>query len=342
MWRSRKLWIAVLAVPLLLVAADSLYWFIAKRNLEDGFAAWVAQVRADGWTIATGKPETGGWPAAAILTVPEVRLQGGDRDILGGLTWTAERLVLRVSLLRPQILSIEPEGGQQLRLSGNPEIPFTASHMHAVLPLAAEPWPHFADIGVTDLRIAGDLATVGTTQVHLDFALEATARQPAIALTLEAGHVGLPPGSARALGPYIASLAIEGDISGPVPPGTIITDQAKAWRSAGGSLNIRHLALQWGSLDLTAHATLTLDDQLQLAGDGSAKATGYGEALDALAAHGVVSRSGATAAKAVLSLLASSPENGGPPSVDVPLMLKYRTLSMRQVPLVRLPELDWP
>jgi hypothetical protein len=43
MWRSRKLWIAVLAVPLLLVAADSLYWFIAKRHLEDGFAAWVAQ-----------------------------------------------------------------------------------------------------------------------------------------------------------------------------------------------------------------------------------------------------------------------------------------------------------
>ena len=68
----------------------------------------------------------------------------------------------------------------------------------------------------------------------------------------------------------------------------------------------------------------------------------YAETLDALAAHGVVSRSAATAAKAVLSLLANNPENGGPPDVDVPLKLKYRTLSMRQVPLVRLPELDWP
>jgi hypothetical protein len=28
--------------------------------------------------------------------------------------------------------------------------------------------------------------------------------------------------------------------------------------------------------------------------------------------------------------------------VEVPLTLQYRTLSMRQVPLVRLPELDWP
>jgi hypothetical protein len=343
MWRSRKLWIAVLAVPLLLIAADSLYWFIAKRNLDDGFAAWVAQARADGWTITTGgKPQAAGWPAAATLTVPVVKLQGGDRDILGGLTWTAERLVLRVSLLRPRILLVEPQGEQQLRLSGNPEMAFTAGHMQAALPLAAEAWPRFADIGLTDLRVAGDLATVGDLRAHLDFAPEATASQPAIGLTLQTERVGLPPGPARALGPFIASLAIEGDISGPVPPGNIVTEQAKAWRDARGSLNIRHLALLWGSLDLTAHATLTLDDQLQVAGDGSAKATGYGEALDALASHGVISRSGATAAKAVLSLLASNPENGGPPSVDVPLTLKYRTLSMRQVPLVRLPELDWP
>jgi len=332
----------VLAVPLLLVAADSLYWFIARQHLEDGFAVWVAQARADNWTMTTGTPEAGGWPASATLTVPAVKLQGGDRDILGGLTYTAERLVLRVSLLRPDILLVEPQGEQQLRLSGNPEVAFTASHMQAALPVAAEPWPRFADIGVTDLRMAGDLATVGSLQVHLDFVPEAKASQAAIGLTLRAERVGLPPGPGRALGPYIASLAIDGNLSGPVPPGSTITDQAKAWRGAGGSLKIRHMALLWGSLDLTAQAMLTLDDQLQLAGDGSAKTTGYAETLDALAAHGVVSRSAATAAKAVLSLLASNPENGGPPDVDVPLTLKYRTLSMRQVPLVRLPELDWP
>jgi hypothetical protein len=341
MWRSRKLWIAVLAVPLLLIAADTLYWFIAKRNLEDGVAAWVAQARVEGWTITTGKSEAGGWPVAATLSVPAVRLQGGDRDILGGLTWTAERLVLRVSLLRPRILVVEPQDEQQLRLSGNPAVAFTASHMQAALPIA-EPWPRFANIGVTDLRMAGDLATVGSLRVHLDFTPEAHANQPAIGLTMVTERLGLPPGPARALGAYVESLVIEADVSGPVAPGRTVTDQAKAWRDAGGSLNIRRVALQWGSLDLTAHAKLMLDDQLQVAGDGSVQATGYGEALDALASHGGISRSGATAAKAVLSLLASNPENGGPPSVDVPLTLKYRTLSMRQVPLVRLPELDWP
>jgi hypothetical protein len=28
--------------------------------------------------------------------------------------------------------------------------------------------------------------------------------------------------------------------------------------------------------------------------------------------------------------------------VEVPMTLEFRTLSVRQVPLLRLPELDWP
>jgi len=339
---SRKLWIVALAAPLLLVAADSLYWFLVKRNLEDGFAAWVAQARAAGWTITAGNQQVGGWPFDTILTMSSARFQGGDRDILGGLTWTVERLELRVSLLQPRLLLVELQGGQKLRLSDHPEFAFTANQMQAVLPLDAEPWPHFATIGMADLRVAGDMVTVGGMRAHFDFAPEAKSGQATIGFTLRAERVGLPPGQARALGPYIASLAMEGGVNGPVPPGRTVTDRAKAWRDASGSLDIRHLALTWGSLDLTAHATLTLDDQLQVAGAGSAEAIGFAEALDALAAHGVLSRSAATAAKAVLLLLASNPQNGGPPSVDVPLALKYRTLSMHQVPLVKLPELDWP
>ncbi|MEA2772399.1 MAG: hypothetical protein QOD93_5361, partial [Acetobacteraceae bacterium] len=69
---------------------------------------------------------------------------------------------------------------------------------------------------------------------------------------------------------------------------------------------------------------------------------GYAETLDRLAAAGTLSKSAATAAKAVLSLMAGTSDNDEPSSVDVPLTLQYRTLSMRQIPLVRLPEVDWP
>jgi hypothetical protein len=87
---------------------------------------------------------------------------------------------------------------------------------------------------------------------------------------------------------------------------------------------------------------LALDDQLQPMGSGNGRIVGYAETLDRLAAAGMLTKSAATAAKAVLSLMAATSDSNQPSSVDVPLTLQYRTLSMRQVPLVRLPEVDWP
>ena len=48
MRRRRRLWIVLLASPLVLLAADTLYWWIAISNLEHGFAAWQAESRAAG------------------------------------------------------------------------------------------------------------------------------------------------------------------------------------------------------------------------------------------------------------------------------------------------------
>ena len=48
MRRRRKLWIILLAMPLMLLAADTLYWWIAVGNLGHGFAAWQAERRAAG------------------------------------------------------------------------------------------------------------------------------------------------------------------------------------------------------------------------------------------------------------------------------------------------------
>ena len=99
-----------------------------------------------------------------------------------------------------------------------------------------------------------------------------------------------------------------------------------------------------GLLGVAAAATLALDDQLQPMGTGSARLVGYPAALDALARTGTLSRSAATAAKAVLSLLATSPGGGEQDQVDVPLTLctaRNSRSSIRQIPLIRVPEVDW-
>ena len=142
------------------------------------------------------------------------------------------------------------------------------------------------------------------------------------------------------LGPNISSLSAEG-LNGPLPPPQDIVPWASAWRDGGGSLELS--IWRWLGTTWPHHAgTLALDDQLQPMGSGNARLVGYAETLDRLAAAAILSKSAATAAKAMLSLMAGTGEGDEPSAVDVPLTLQYRTLSMRQVPLVRLPELDWP
>ena len=345
----RRLWIIVLAAPLLLAAADTLYWRLVERDLSDGFAAWLAGRSASGWTVIAGQPVRGGWPLAATLTVPAVSVKGGDPDIPGGLTWSSERLVLRIALLRPKVLEIASEGAQHLRFAEGMEIPYTADRLRVTLPLLPGAPPRTAALTVHDLRAgipagrgAAASLTIGSLRLHLESRPAAQAGDAALAFLLDAEAIGPPASISRSLGPRIASLTLQGSLDGPVPRTHALTERATGWRDGGGTLEIQRVAIHWGPLDLAASATLALDEQLQPMGTGSARVVGYAETLDALAAHGAISRSAATAAKAVLSLLAHSPEDGSPPDVEVPLTLQYRTLSMRQVPLVRLPELDWP
>jgi hypothetical protein len=189
--------------------------------------------------------------------------------------------------------------------------------------------------------------TAGSLSADAGLALAAAQSEPAVAFSVSTEAVALPAAVKWALGPNISSLSVDGVLSGPLPRVRDLTGWAEAWRDGGGSLTITRSALGWGSLGLSASATLALDDQLQPMGSGSARVVGYADTLDHLAAAGVLSRSAAIAAKAVLSLMAGTGMSGTgdtepPPEVDVPLTLQYRTLSMRQVPLVRLPELDWP
>ena len=336
--RRRRLW-RILPAILIVAAAISLYWWLSVERLADGFASWAAAQRQAGWTVAIGTPSRGGWPWAAILTIPDVSLHGDEQDIPGGVSWGADRLVLRVVLWRPTTLQATPEGGQHMRLANGPDVPFTAKRMRLDVRLASAP-PYDFDFTSSALR-AGDMV-VGSLRLHGALRPDAQSGEPALAFTVNAGDISPPAQVSHALGPRIASISADGSLDGPVPHSQSLSQRASDWRDGGGTLALQDVALSWGPLELTGSATLSLDDTLQPMGTGAVKATGYAETLDALAVHGVLTRPAATAAKAVLSLLAQVPDDNGPPSVEVPLTLQYRTLSMRQVPLVRLPEVDWP
>jgi hypothetical protein len=358
MWRKR--WIGLAVLPVLLLAGDFFYWRLAVGKLRTEFEALTRRAPAAGWEIRHGAISAGGWPDTATLRVKNLTVMAsglfghGALKVgtlhLDGVAWGSDEVLLSAGLARPNVLELTPAGVGALRLNDGPTIPVSADHVLLRLTLHLNGSVRAADIDAVNpaAEIPGlGMIRSGRLNGHAELKSNAGRDQPVLAFSVGAGPVTLPGGMNWKLGPEIAELALEGVFNGPLPSGGIakgrgLSALATSWRDEGGSLELQRFVVDWGQARLDATATLALDEDLQPMGAGTGKIAGYGAALDALAADAVLTRSAATAAKAVLSLLANTPADGEPGEVEVPLTLQFRTLSARQVPLVRLPEIDWP
>ena len=346
---GRKGWILVGLLLVAIPAADAIWWRIAIGRVETGFNAWAARARSAGWTVTNGRMTPHGWPWTATVEIADVAISGGADYAPSGLSWHAPNVSLRVPLMRPTSLDIEATGEQRIRIGSLPETVLTASHLLAVYSIVAAEQarglefladrPQWRAVGDTD---SANALTATRVRVQLQIPGDAQANDAGTAFALSAEEISLPSAIRWPLGRSVAALAADGVVAGRIPRIQAPVPWATAWRDGGGSVQLQRVSADWGPLHVSGSATLALDDQLQPMGAGISHLAGYGATLDALAAGGTLSRSAATAAKAVLSLLANAPADDEAADVEVPLTLQYRTLSMRQVPLVRLPEIDWP
>jgi hypothetical protein len=355
-----KRWIALAVLPALLLAGDFFYWRLAVNQLRDGFETWSRRAQGSGWDIRHGAVTEGGWPDAATLRVESLTVRtasvfGRGAISFGSLhldsmAWGSDAILLSTGLARPDALEVTPVGVSALRLNDGQPMPVSAAHMRLRLTLRPSGSLRTVDLDAVTLAVefpGAGMVRVGHLGGHTDLKATAGRDQAVATFSLSAEPVVLPDGMNRGLGTEINEFALEGVLNGPMPAGGFmggqgLAAQATSWRDEGGSLELHRLVIDWGEARLDATATMALDEELQPMGAGTGKIVGYDAALDALAANAALTRSAAKAAKAVLSLLANTPSDGEPAQVDVPLTLQFRTLSVRQVPLVRLPELDWP
>jgi len=158
-------------------------------------------------------------------------------------------------------------------------------------------------------------------------------------MSLDAKTVTLPPDLTTALGDTIDRLTLDLSLNGPVPPGPW-PDPALQWRDAGGVVEVRHLGLAQGELSLSGEGTLAIDPEGQPEGAFAARITGFNAAIEALRKQGLMDDGTAGTVQVVLGLLANGPP-GGPKTLDVPLTVQDRTLSLGPVKLFRLKAVDW-
>jgi hypothetical protein len=139
------------------------------------------------------------------------------------------------------------------------------------------------------------------------------------------------------LGATIGQTALHVQLLG-APPAQWDDTGIKAWRDAGGTVNLNAFSLQWGQLAVSGTGTLALDKEMQPEGALTTHMTGFEQALDSLAAAGWMKLSAASLAKLALGI-ASHPGPDGNPSVDTPLTIQNRRISAGAIKLGQVPEL---
>jgi len=324
----------------LLGAGHAVLWQVAVGRLEAGFHAWAAARRAEGWQVAHAAPERGGWPFAAALTLPDLRVGGTLSGMPAGMAWRSERVRLSIAPPLPDKLRVEAQGSQRL-LRGQEEWPFSAGSLVAFLPLNT-PSPGHATILARQLRLGAteEATMVAEAEAELDFRANVGGNEPAATLALALRGLSLP--MATPLGREVEAMMLEAALTGPLPRGAMPPAAlAAAWRDAGGTLEVRALTLRWGEVAASSAATLALDETLQPTGAGTLRVAGADRVLDALAASGTLPPASAAIARTVLPLLLRPDPAGGPLRLEVPVTLENRTLSAARIPLRRLPPVDW-
>ncbi len=336
----RRLIVAMTAI-LLLVGADWLACVALRARMRTEYAAWVATVTAQGWTVRSANVGEGGFPFGATLTLTGFDLSGGHAMLPGGLDWRSERVIVSAGLAHPTQLGLQPQGEQIIRLASARPVVLSAERLVAFVPLGRR--------SVDRLSLQADGLSAGLAQSHredlqiehLALSLQASRREAAhvsAGAILSASGIALPDNTRWPLGARVKRFACALDLTSPALSGAAAIEQARAWRDWGGALTVHDLRLEWGPADLRASARLGLDQNLQPAGTGTAALRGWAQTVDALAAGGAMPVGMAQTVKMVMGLMAPS---GDGAALNLPLRLKDSTLSVGKIPLIQLRAIGW-
>jgi len=312
--RWKRIGLTLGVVGSLAVAADTAAWIWSTDRLSASIEKQADALRARGWKVALDPLRRTGWPARA-------HIEGGPASFAAaGLILHAESVTADAALLQQGPLTMR-SAGHQLRFGQGPPMPITSQKVLIE--------PHTNSVGVTATGIA--VANTGKAAV---LRMQVEAGQ--LLLTAENLDFSNAPGR---LVPPIDAIGVTVEMIKPIPLAVDPHDAAVEWRDIGGTANLIVLNLTMRDLNVSGHATLSLDASLQPKLDGVIHIVGYRAGLDTLTALGLLKAATATAAKTVLDLLAAPSADGG---ADIPVRIADNVLIAGQFSLLRLPALDWP
>lgn len=309
---SRRLWWLTAAV-VALVLAHGIVWLHAVRQLSHALEDQAGALRAYGLRVTPGPVRWGGWPGRAVVALGPASMEAD------GFAWRASEVAAGTALFRSAPVALQIKGGR-IRF-GSAEVAVDA---RGVLVEAA---PGGAVITAAELGVSGAFEAEG---------VQATLAPGAV--TAAVGRVRLS-GHRGAVGPMVDTLTLHAATTAPFRPADNLETVLRTWRNAGSAVDLSATARMAGPAEAVGRATLRLDGALQPKLDGTVHITGYAAGLNGFVAAGLLRSRTATAAGAVLGLLAAPSPDGG---ADVSVQIADGALIVAQFPLLRVPVLEWP
>jgi hypothetical protein len=368
----RALLLAAVALAAI-VGAYAIYWHVAAATLAEGIERWAAERRAEGYEIAYGAPEIGGFPfrlearlespvIGSPVPAPET---GGQR-----WRWAGLRLTLHARPWTPLDAEASAPGRHDVEIwTGAAPRRFVLDATEAVGQASfgtdgkvSAASARFADllIAEADSEDRNLVAETASIALQRGAAAETGAEggdhtQPSLGFQLALGGLVLPPDAETPLGREVETLTIAGAVLGRLdaPPdaagGTTgdlsdgrLRDALARWRDDGGTLDLASVVAHWGKLHLSGSGTFALDAALQPIGAMSTTISGHDAVIDALVAEGVVTARDGGLAKILLAVLSRPSPVDGTPELTAPLTLQDGHLWAGPAKLLRLPVIDWP
>ncbi len=318
---------ALLAAGLALAVLHTIVWLAGIVWLETAIGNTEAGLRAQGWRVDHGGYARGGWPFAARLSVPDLRL------VEGGRFWQSAGFEVAFEIGHPTRIAARLSGPHILGLPGATPMPISGPPVVGEFGLLA---PYPARLLARELRVHTAAGSMGLDAVDLT-AEDDPGHGPPLNAALVRGTVaGVDLSNAvpaSALPGRIERIALDAGITGLAT----VTATPQAWRAAGGQVSIHRLTLHWGGFDGELGGIFGLDSRLQPEGSGMIAAGGLPETIDAAVGAGIIPAGTARTAKALLRLVPRTPDG----KLTVPLALKDRTVSAARLPVVVLPEIVW-
>jgi hypothetical protein len=330
-----------LAALAVLAIAYTAYWFALARIVARDIDNWATLQRAQGYAVSYSQTPLGGFPFSVTVRFlnPDIVAPSGR------WRWQGAETRLRILPWAPFDLQLSAPGRHRLSLGGPSARQFWITgdrltlSLHLSDGIAADRFGFTLAHALIDDGLGG-LATVErlAAEARLPPGPPADPDHSSLDLLANVTKLKLPEDPAMPLGREILAAHLEAQVMGPVPEGAP-RQALLAWSRAGGDLELRRLEGVYGSIWFNGDGTLALDDALQPQFAGSFSVTGFGSALDRLAAAGVLAPGSAQMAKLMLAAMATN--DGGLTRVKLPLTVQDGALSMGPVRLATLRPLDW-